>query len=59
MTADWRLLRTGAANFSAFGLERQVNDLIVIEAAEAASAFKRAFDVRFAGCEAQPSSVKQ
>jgi hypothetical protein len=55
MTADWRLLRTGAANFSAFGIERQVNDLIVIEAAEAASAF----DVRFAGCEAQPSSVKQ
>jgi hypothetical protein len=53
------LLRTGAANFSAFGLERQVSDLIVIEAASAASAFKRAFDVRFAGCEAQPSSVKQ
>ena len=53
------MLRTGAANFSAFGLKRQVNDLIVIETVEAAGAFKRAFDVRFAGGEALPSSVKQ
>jgi hypothetical protein len=28
---DGRLLRTGAANFSASGLKRQVNDLIVID----------------------------
>ena len=28
---DGRLLRTGAANFSASGLKRQDNDLIVIE----------------------------
>jgi hypothetical protein len=31
------LLRTGAANFSASGLERQDNDLIVIENAGAAA----------------------
>jgi phosphatidylserine/phosphatidylglycerophosphate/cardiolipin synthase-like enzyme len=31
---DGRLLRTGAANFSASGLKRQDNDLIVIESAE-------------------------
>jgi len=59
MAADWRLLRTGAAKFSASGLKRQDNDLIVIEGAGAAGAFKRAFDVRIAGGEALPSSVKQ
>jgi phosphatidylserine/phosphatidylglycerophosphate/cardiolipin synthase-like enzyme len=32
---DRRLLRTGAANFSASGLKRQDNDLILIEGAEA------------------------
>src|SRR6202011_91013 len=37
---DGRLLRTGAANFSASGLKRQDNDLIVIESAVAAAAFK-------------------
>jgi phosphatidylserine/phosphatidylglycerophosphate/cardiolipin synthase-like enzyme len=41
---DGRLLRTGNANFSASGLKRQDNDLIVIESAGAAAAFKRAFD---------------
>jgi phosphatidylserine/phosphatidylglycerophosphate/cardiolipin synthase-like enzyme len=41
-------LRTGAANFSASGLKCQDNDLIVIDSAEAAAAFKRAFDARFA-----------
>src|SRR5450631_1328353 len=35
---DGRLLRTGAANFSASGLKRQDNDLIVIESATAAPA---------------------
>jgi phosphatidylserine/phosphatidylglycerophosphate/cardiolipin synthase-like enzyme len=50
---DGRLLRTGAANFSASGLKRQDNDLVVIESAEAATAFKRAFDARFASGEAQ------
>ena len=38
---DGRLLRTGAANFSASGLKRENNDFIVIESAEAAAAFKR------------------
>jgi hypothetical protein len=46
---DGRLLRTGAANFSASGLQRQDNDLIVI--GSAAAAFKRTFDARFAGGE--------
>jgi phosphatidylserine/phosphatidylglycerophosphate/cardiolipin synthase-like enzyme len=48
---DGRLLRTGAANFSASGLKRQDNDLIVIESAGAATAFKRAFDALFSGGE--------
>jgi phosphatidylserine/phosphatidylglycerophosphate/cardiolipin synthase-like enzyme len=48
---DGRLLRTGAANFSASGLKRQDNDLIVIESASAAAAFKRALDARFASGE--------
>jgi phosphatidylserine/phosphatidylglycerophosphate/cardiolipin synthase-like enzyme len=41
---DGRLLRTGSANFSASGLKRQDNDLIVIESPEAAEAFKRNFE---------------
>ena len=49
---DGRLLRTGAANFSASGLKRQDNDLIVIESAEAGAAFKRNFEARFANGEA-------
>ena len=36
---DGRLLRTGAANFSASGLKRQDNDLIVIESSLAAGRF--------------------
>jgi phosphatidylserine/phosphatidylglycerophosphate/cardiolipin synthase-like enzyme len=48
---DGRLLRTGAANFSASGLKRQDNGLIVIESAKAAAAFKRFFDARFASGE--------
>jgi phosphatidylserine/phosphatidylglycerophosphate/cardiolipin synthase-like enzyme len=44
---DGKLLRT-AANFSASGLKRQDNDLIVIEIAEAAASFKHNFDARFA-----------
>jgi phosphatidylserine/phosphatidylglycerophosphate/cardiolipin synthase-like enzyme len=49
---DGKLLRTGAANFSASGLKRQDNDLIVIESAEAAPSFKRNFEARFASGEA-------
>jgi phosphatidylserine/phosphatidylglycerophosphate/cardiolipin synthase-like enzyme len=56
---DGRLLRTGAANFSASGLKRQDNDLIVIESTEAAAVFKRAFDARFVSGEALPIGVKQ
>jgi phosphatidylserine/phosphatidylglycerophosphate/cardiolipin synthase-like enzyme len=45
---DGRLLRTGAANFSASGLKRQDNDLIEIQDAQAAAKFKHAFEARFA-----------
>jgi phosphatidylserine/phosphatidylglycerophosphate/cardiolipin synthase-like enzyme len=45
---DGRMLRTGAANFSASGLKRQDNDLVVIESAKAAAAFKRNFEAQFA-----------
>ena len=55
---DGRLLRTGAANFSASGLKRQDNDLIVIESAEAAASFKRNFDARFASGEALSAGSK-
>jgi phosphatidylserine/phosphatidylglycerophosphate/cardiolipin synthase-like enzyme len=44
---DGRLLRTGAANFSTYGFKRQDNDLVVIETAGAATAFKSAFEVRY------------
>ena len=42
------LLGTGAANFSASGLKRQDNDLIVIESPRAAASFKRNFEARYA-----------
>jgi phosphatidylserine/phosphatidylglycerophosphate/cardiolipin synthase-like enzyme len=44
---DGRVLRTGAANFSASSLKRQDNDLIVTESANAAAQFKRNFEDRF------------
>jgi phosphatidylserine/phosphatidylglycerophosphate/cardiolipin synthase-like enzyme len=44
---DGNMLRTGAANFSASGLKREDDDLIVIQSAEAAMAFKRNFEARF------------
>jgi ATP-dependent exoDNAse (exonuclease V) alpha subunit len=44
---EGRLLRTGAANFSASGLKRKDNDLIIIDSADAATKFKRAFETRF------------
>ena len=56
---DGKLLRTGAANFSASGLKRQDNDLIVIETAAAAAAFKHAFEERFASGELLPTGAKQ
>jgi phosphatidylserine/phosphatidylglycerophosphate/cardiolipin synthase-like enzyme len=45
---DGRILRTGAANFSASGLKRQDNDLIIIESVLAATKFRHAFETRFA-----------
>ena len=56
---DGRLLRTGAANFSASGLKRQDNDLIIIESVDAAAAFKRNFDARFAKGETLPAHDPQ
>jgi phosphatidylserine/phosphatidylglycerophosphate/cardiolipin synthase-like enzyme len=49
---DGRLLRTGAANFSASGLKRQDNDLIIIESV---AAFKCNFDAQFAEGETLPA----
>ena len=40
------------ANFSASGLKRQDNDLIVIESPGAAASFKRNFEARYASGEA-------
>lgn len=51
---DGRWLRTGAANFSASGLKRQDNDLLIIESQAAATAFERRFDAIFTGGEALP-----
>jgi phosphatidylserine/phosphatidylglycerophosphate/cardiolipin synthase-like enzyme len=51
---DGRWLRTGAANFSASGLKRQDNDLLIIESQAAATAFERRFDAIFAEGEALP-----
>jgi phosphatidylserine/phosphatidylglycerophosphate/cardiolipin synthase-like enzyme len=56
---DGRMLRTGAANFSASGEKRQDNDLIVIESAEAAAAFEHSFDERFATGEPLSISSRQ
>jgi phosphatidylserine/phosphatidylglycerophosphate/cardiolipin synthase-like enzyme len=55
---DGKLLRTGAANFSASGLKRQDNNLIVIESAGAAASFKRNFDARFASGEALSAGAR-
>ena len=55
---DGRLLRTGAANFSASGLKRQDNDLIIIESARAAAAFKHNFEDRFASGEVLTLGMK-
>jgi phosphatidylserine/phosphatidylglycerophosphate/cardiolipin synthase-like enzyme len=55
---DGRMLRTGAANFSASGLKRQDNDMIVIESAGAAASFKRNFDAQFASGEALSAGAR-
>jgi hypothetical protein len=52
-------LRTGAANFSASGLKRQDNDLIAIESAAAAAAFKHACDVQYDTGEALAAGAKR
>jgi len=43
-----RWLRTGAANFSASGLKRQENDLLVLDNQAAARAFEKHFGAIFA-----------
>ncbi|MGH6836626.1 MAG: phospholipase D-like domain-containing protein [Methylocella sp.] len=57
---DGRWLRTGAANFSASGLKRQDNDLLIIESQAAAELFKRRFEAIFAQGETLPlAATKQ
>jgi phosphatidylserine/phosphatidylglycerophosphate/cardiolipin synthase-like enzyme len=57
---DGRWLRTGAANFSASGLKRQDNDLLVIDSQAAAEVFKRRFEAIFAQGETLPlAAVEQ
>ncbi len=41
---DRRVLRTGSANFSIAGLQRQENDIVVIEAQDAVARFLRDFE---------------
>jgi phosphatidylserine/phosphatidylglycerophosphate/cardiolipin synthase-like enzyme len=55
---DRHVLRTGAANFSASGLKREDDDLIVIESVEVAMAFKRNFEARFASGITLPLAAK-
>jgi phosphatidylserine/phosphatidylglycerophosphate/cardiolipin synthase-like enzyme len=55
---DGRVLRTDAANFSASGLKRQDNDLIIIESTVAAANFRRAFETRFASGEGFPCGAQ-
>jgi phosphatidylserine/phosphatidylglycerophosphate/cardiolipin synthase-like enzyme len=54
---DGRLLRTGAANFSASGLKRQDNDLIVIESSAAVARFLRRFETIYAASESFPQAA--
>ena len=45
---DGRWLRTGAANFSAAGLKRQDNDLLIIDSQAAVKSFEQRFEAIFA-----------
>lgn len=56
---DRRWLRTGAANFSASGLKRQDNDLLVIDSQAAAVAFERRFEAIFLQGETLPGAVAE
>ncbi|MGH6850998.1 MAG: phospholipase D-like domain-containing protein [Methylocella sp.] len=56
---DGQWLRTGAANFSASGLKRQDNDLLVTESRAAAAAFKRRFEAIFAQGETLPLAATE
>jgi len=51
---DGKMLRTGSANFSASGLKRQDNDLVLIESPAAAASFKTKFESIFAQGERFP-----
>ncbi len=51
---DRRVLRTGSANFSISGLQRQENDIIVIESQDAVARFLRDFD----GLWARPDNIQ-
>ncbi|MGA3343072.1 MAG: hypothetical protein ABSD11_21405 [Methylocella sp.] len=58
-SVKWVIAAHRRRDFSASGLKRQDKDLIVIESAEAAQAFKHAFDARFASGDALVLSARQ
>ncbi|WPP06516.1 phospholipase D-like domain-containing protein [Methylocella tundrae] len=51
---DGKILRTGAANFSASGLKKQDNDMIVIDSHTAAEGFRANFEAIWA--KGEPST---
>ncbi|MBO0734622.1 MAG: phosphatidylserine synthase [Methylocapsa sp.] len=56
---DGRWLRTGAANFSASGLKRQDNDLLVLDSQAAARAFENHFDAIFSQGKLPPCTDEE
>ncbi|SFK02980.1 phospholipase D-like domain-containing protein [Methylocapsa palsarum] len=56
---DGRLLRTGSANFSASGLKRQDNDLVVIENPAAILEFEHKFETIYGLSQAVSAGAQQ
>ncbi len=53
---DGERLRTGSGNFSRSGLERQDNDLVLVDDAEAVGRFERDFEAIFSRASNPPAS---
>ena len=54
---DLQANRTSAANFSASGLKRQDNDLIILRDTQVATKFKHVFEARFASGITLPATA--